>query len=441
MNSQLPKVLHKVGGKSMLAHVLSTSKKLGADKIIIVHGHGGELVQQALSDQDIEWVEQKERLGTGHAIQQAIPAFSMQEDENILVLYGDVPLVSAETLEKLLTTQTQNSLAVLTTKVNNPGGYGRIVRGVDGKVQKIVEEQEASKEIKEIDEINTGILSATSKSLTQWLKKIDNNNQQNEYYLTDCVGLAVSEGKNVAAVICPDYTEVMGVNNCVQLAQTEAIFQQRQRNELMLKGVTLRDPATTYIEGNLDIGSDIVIEPNVLLRGTVKIGDNVTIGINSVVIDTEIASGTTIYPNTHIENATIGHHCELGPYARIRPQTQLADHVKLGNFVEIKKSKIKSGSKVNHLSYIGDASIGKETNIGAGTICCNYDGVNKHKTIIGNRVFIGSDTQLVAPVTIEDGATIGAGSTITKNVPAEKLTLSRNKQTTIENWRRPAKKK
>lgn len=441
MRSKLPKVLHQVGGKSMLAHTITTAENLGAERIIVVYGHGGEAVQSAIQNEKIEWVEQKERLGTGHAVQQAIPFFSAQADENILILYGDVPLTREATLRTLLEQQAKDSMAILTTVLTKPHGYGRIIRNAQGNVEKIVEEKDANSEIRQIDEINTGILCASSTSLIKWLNSIDNNNQQKEYYLTDCVGLAVVDGKSVEAVICEDPTEVIGVNNRINLAEIENVFQQRQREHLMINGATLRDTSSVFIEGNIEIGNDIIIEPNVLLRGNVTIGDDVSIGMNCVITDSIIDSGTVIHSNSVIEDSKIGENCEIGPFARVRPKTVLANEVKLGNFVEVKKSNIASGSKVNHLSYIGDASIGENTNIGAGTICCNYDGANKHQTIIGSNVFIGSDTQLVAPVKIDDGATIGAGSTITKNVPAEKLTLSRSKQTTIDNWQRPIKQK
>lgn len=441
MRSHLPKVLHEIGGRSMLGHTIDTAKDLGAEKIIVVYGYGGKLVQQNIGDDQVEWVEQKEQLGTGHAVQQAMSKLDASQDEVTLILYGDVPLVRKETLQTLLAAQSGNALAVLTTVLPEPTGYGRIVRSSNNTIERIVEEKDADAETKQIREINTGIMCASSQNMLDWLGKIDNHNQQQEYYLTDCVELAVQAGTSVEAVICDDSTEVMGVNNRVQLAELETVYQGRKRNELMLQGATLRDPATVYIEGNVDIGNDIVIEANVLFRGQVSLEDNVKIGMNSVIINTQISADAVIHPNSHIEDASIGSSCEIGPFARVRPATKLASQVKLGNFVEVKKSNIGEGSKVNHLSYIGDASIGSKTNIGAGTICCNYDGANKHQTIIGNDVFIGSDVQLVAPVNVADGATIGAGSTVTRDAPANKLTLSRSKQTTVENWQRPTKKR
>lgn len=443
MRSHLPKVLHEIGGLSMLGHTIATAKALGAERIIVVYGHGGEQVKQEIQEDSVLWTQQKQQLGTGHAVQQAVPQLASEQGETVLILYADVPLVRTETLQALLTAQSSGSngsLAVLTTELADPTGYGRIVRNENNRVEKIVEEKDADAKTKKIREINTGILCAPSQNLIGWLNKIDNHNQQQEFYLTDCVELAVADSTEVTAVICDDPSEVMGVNNRVQLAELETAYQQRKRQELMLKGATLRDPAAVYVEGNVDVGNDIIIEANVLLRGQVTLEDNVKIGMNSVIIDTHIAANAVIHPNTHIEDAKIGSNCEIGPFARVRPATELENNVKLGNFVEVKKSSIAAGSKVNHLSYIGDASIGVNTNIGAGTICCNYDGANKHQTIIGDNVFIGSDTQLVAPVKIADGATIGAGSTITRDAPADQLTLSRCKQTSIENWQRPSKK-
>lgn len=440
MQSNIPKVLHNVGGQSMLKHSIDIANGLNAENIIVVYGHGGEQVKTAINEKKVSWVEQVEQLGTGHAVQQAIPELTKNPADLTLVLYADVPLVLVSTLKKLLSSLNDSDLAVLTTIIDQPGGYGRIVRKADDSIAKIVEEKDASTEIKNITEVNTGIICAHTKDLITWLSKLDNNNAQQEYYLTDCVELAFKDSKKVSAVVCEESSEVMGVNSRAQLSQIEKKYQARQRERLMNDGVTCKDPDSLFIEGNISAGKDITIEANVLLRGDVHIADNVTIEMNNIIIDTVIKEGVTIHPNSHIEHAEIGMNCEIGPYARIRPETVLSENVKIGNFVEIKKTKIEKGSKVNHLSYIGDAEVGSDTNIGAGTISCNYDGANKYKTIIGNNVFIGSDTQLVAPVKINDGATIGAGSTITKDVPADKLTLSRNKQITINNWQRPTKK-
>ena len=424
----------------MLAHTINTASELGADKTIVVYGHDGESVKQAINNDAIVWVEQTTQLGTGHAVQQVLPHFTNNQDENILVLYGDVPLVKAETLQALLAAQKSAAIAILSTQLEDPYGYGRIIRDNKGHVVKITEEKDADDITRNINEINTGILCASSQHLSRWLAEIKNDNKQNEYYLTDCVGLAVSENHKVEAIICNDSSEVMGVNSRIHLAEVEKIYQQRRRYELMSQGVTMQNPDSVYIEGQINVYPDIVIEPNVTLRGEVQLGENVKISSNCVLEDCTIAAGTTIHPNTVIEGAVIGENCEIGPFARVRPQAQLSNQVKVGNFVEVKKSTLASGAKVNHLSYIGDAHVGERTNIGAGTICCNYDGANKHKTIIGNDVFIGSDTQLVAPVSIEDGATIGAGSTITQDVPAGMLALSRSKQIMLENWQRPKKK-
>jgi bifunctional UDP-N-acetylglucosamine pyrophosphorylase/glucosamine-1-phosphate N-acetyltransferase len=439
MCSNLPKVLHEVGGVSMLGHSISTAEELGADKIVVVYGHGGEQVIKAIDNDSLAWVEQARQLGTGHAVQQAIPHFKNKGNETVLILYGDVPLVKADTLQSLLAAQKSAAMAILSTRLEDPFGYGRIIRDNEGIVLQITEEKDADEATRQINEINTGILCASSKHLSQWLSEIKNDNKQNEYYLTDCVELAVAQGHLVEAIVCEDATEVMGVNSRIHLAEVEQVYQSRLRQELMLQGVTLRNPESVYIEGHIETSKDIVIEPNVTLRGKIQLGENVVISTNCVLKDCSIAAGTTIYPNTVIEGAVIGEKCEIGPFARVRPDAQLSSKVKLGNFVEVKKSTLAMGAKVNHLSYIGDAEVGEKTNIGAGTICCNYDGANKHKTIIGNDVFIGSDTQLVAPVSVEDGATIGAGSTITKDVSAGKLALSRSKQVTVDNWQRPKK--
>ncbi len=439
MHSALPKVLHKLGGRPMLAHSIDTARQLSAAQIMVVHGYAGERVRASISDDDIVWLEQAEQLGTGHAVQQAVPELNKNSDSKTLILYADVPLVEAATLQQLL--DTAAACSVLTCELDNPSGYGRIVRNEQHQVMAIVEEKDADPHQRMIKEINTGIISADTKHLLTWLEQINNDNAQQEYYLTDCIAIAVEQDVAVEAVTCADAAEVSGINNRIQLAQAEAYYQQRERVSLMRRGVTLKDPATTYIDGVVEVAADSEIEPCVSLRGAVKLAKNVRIGMNSVIIDSTIAAGTIIHPNSHIENACIGANCEIGPFARIRAHTVLADQVKIGNFVETKKTSIGQASKINHLSYVGDAQVGTNTNIGAGTICCNYDGANKHQTIIGDNVFIGSDTQLVAPVSIQDGATIGAGSTITQDAPANKLTLSRSKQSTVDHWQRPKKNK
>ena len=439
MHSEVPKVLHKLGGRPMLAHCIDTARQLDAAQIMVIHGYAGERVRASINDDEIVWLEQAEQLGTGHAVQQAESQLNKNTDSKTLILYADVPLVQAATLHQLL--DSAAACCVLTCVLDNPSGYGRIVRNQQQQVMSIVEEKDADPHQRKIREINTGIISADTQHLLTWLKRLNNNNAQQEYYLTDCIAMAVEENVPVEAVMCAHAAEVSGINNRIQLAQAEAYYQQRERESLMRHGVTLKDPATTYIEGIVEVAADTEIEPSVSLRGAVKLAKNVRIGMNSVIIDSTIAAGTIIHPNSHIENASIGAHCEIGPFARIRAQTELADQVKIGNFVETKKTSIGQASKVNHLSYVGDAQIGAHSNIGAGTICCNYDGANKHQTIIGDNVFIGSDSQLVAPVSIHDGATIGAGSTITEDAPAHKLTLSRSKQATVDHWQRPKKNK
>ncbi len=437
MHSDLPKVLHPVAGKPMLAYVIDCATSLSPQKIHVVIGHGAEQVKQAINNNAIDWCLQNEQLGTGHAVQQAIP--NIEGEQDVLILYGDVPLLTADTLAELLQTLTTQDLVLLSANLNNPTGYGRIVRDTQNKVQRIIEQKDADPNTLAINEINTGILTTRCANLKKWLSKIDNNNVQQEYYLTDCIELAVSDKNKVEAIICDNSNEVLGINDKQQLAYVERLFQQRNAEQLMTKGVTLIDPLRIDVRGQLEVGKDVEIDINTVFIGSNRLGDRVKIGANAVVINSEIKSGTCIYPNCHIENTVVGENCEIGPFARIRPETLLDENVKVGNFVEIKKSNVKTGSKINHLSYIGDSDLGKDVNIGAGTITCNYDGANKHRTSIGDNVFVGSDTQFVAPVKIGDGATIGAGSTITKDAPENKLTLARNKQTTVDNWQRPKK--
>ena len=437
MHSDLPKVMHKVAGKPMLAHVIERAKSLSPQTINVVIGHGADQVKANIDEGPVNWCLQDEQLGTGHAVQQA--CLDLKDDQNVLVLYGDVPLLTLATLQKLIDKLTQYDLVLLSAKAIDPAGYGRIVRDAQNKVQRIVEQKDADSSTLNTNEINTGTLAARTNLLKQWLAQTNSNNTQQEYYLTDCVELAVNAQHRVEAIVCDNPSEVLGVNNKAQLAEAERIYQRRTAEQLMENGATLMDPNRIDIRGDLYIGKDIEIDVNTVFVGTSHLGDEVKIGANTIIINSSIEAGTHIHANCYIEDAIVGRNCELGPFARIRPQTKLDKNVKVGNFVEIKKSNIKSGSKINHLSYIGDAILGKDVNIGAGTITCNYDGANKHSTIIGDNVFVGSDTQFIAPITIGSGATIGAGSTITKDTPKEKLTLARSKQVTIENWQRPKK--
>lgn len=441
MHSTMPKVLHCVGGQPMLAHVLDTARLANAHKAVVVYGCGGEQVQNALSaKKDLQWVEQEQQLGTAHAVQQALP--KVNPKDLVIVLYGDSPLIRAETINRLVAAhQQQEQLTILTFIADDPAGYGRIVRDTSGEIQSIVEHKDANPEQLKITEVNSGVMLATANCFTAWIEQIESNNAQGEFYLTDCVQIARQRNIRVNAVVCDDANELLGVNDRVQLAQVEKTYQQRMRHQLLIEGVTLQDPDSVYINGTVSVGQDVVVGPGVEFNGTVHIGDYVNIESHCRITDAIIGKNTRIHSYTHIEKATIGDACELGPFARLRPETMLRDDVKIGNFAEIKKASIERGSKVNHLSYIGDCTMGAHVNIGAGTIVCNYDGANKHHTTIGDHVFIGSDTQLVAPVTIGEGATIGAGSTITKDAPAQKLSLSRAKQISIENWQRPRKGK
>ena len=438
MNSVLPKVLHPLAGRPILTHVIDTALKL-TPEIYIVYGHGGEQVKSQIQRSSLNWCRQDKQLGTGHALAQALPAIS--PSQIVLVLYGDVPLIRVDTLRQILATLNNHSLCLLSVVLKNPEGYGRVIRDDRGRVSRIVEDKDASAVQKAICEVNTGIIAARGVDLRRWQGQLRNDNAKREYYLTDCVELAVREGLSVDALICTDSQEVMGINDRLQLAACERAYQQRQAQNLMIAGATLYDPARIDIRGRVSIGKDISIDVNVVFEGEVTLGDEVKIGPNCTIKDSNIGSGTHIMANTVIEHADIGMGCRLGPFCRIRPETRLGNEVHLGNFVEVKKSVIDDTTKVNHLSYIGDSEIGKRVNVGAGTITCNYDGANKHVTSIGDDVFIGSDTQLIAPVRVDDGATIGAGSTITRNAPAHQLTLSRTDQVSIEGWQRPKKKK
>ncbi len=439
MQSARAKVIHQLAGKSMLQHVVDTSQALDPDQIIVVVGHQSSQVRQSMKDQGLSFVEQAEQKGTGHAVQQCLK--QLNEGNDVLVLYGDVPLISIPTIRNLLEAAKGSALNILSFLPENSQGYGRIVRAADGSVRAIVEEKDATADDKKIQESNSGILLIEGSKLRQLIGRLENNNVQKEYYLTDLVKLAVQDGLKVSAILCADAREVNGVNDQHQLAEVESRYRQIQASRLLKQGVKLYDPARIDVRGDLQVGSDVEIDINCIFEGTVKLGNKVRIGANCVIRDTTIAADSVVLPMTSIDQAVIGSQVSIGPFARIRPGTECADGSKIGNFVETKKTTIGAGSKVNHLSYIGDTLIGREVNIGAGTITCNYDGVNKHQTIIEDGVFIGSDTQLVAPVTIAEGSTIGAGSTITRDTPAQKLSLSRSRQITIDGWKRPESSK
>jgi len=441
MRSARPKVLHPLGGRPLLAHVLDTARALAPTRIFAVYGHGGQQVPDAFADQpDVTWVEQSEQLGTGHAVAQALP--TIPEGDTVLVLYGDVPLITAETLHRLLEAANGNGLALLTARLDDPSGYGRIVRDGQGRAVRIVEQKDASALERDISEVNTGILAAPAGPLRAWLERLDTDNAQGEYYLTDVIAMAVADRLPVATAH-PYYStgETLGVNDKAQLAKLERMFQHREAEALMGQGVTVMDPARIEVRGRVQAGRDVCLDVGVVLEGDVRLGDGVYVGPNCVLRDVVIGAGTQILPMSVLEAAECGTDCRIGPFARIRPGTRLAAAAHVGNFVEIKNSQVGEGSKVNHLSYVGDSELGRRVNIGAGTITCNYDGANKHRTVIGDDVFVGSDTQLVAPVTVGAGATIGAGSTVTKDAPAGELTLSRAKQLSLSGWKRPTKDK
>lgn len=438
MYSDLPKVLHKVAGKPMVKHVIDTAKQLSADQIHLIYGHGADLLKARLADEPVNWVFQAEQLGTGHAMQQAAPFF--KDDENILMLYGDAPLITKETLEKLIAAKPENGIALLTVKLDNPTGYGRIIRE-NGSVVAIVEQKDANPEQLKITEVNTGVMVSDGASFKKWLARLDNNNAQGEYYMTDVIGLANQDGFQVAAVTAEDIMEVEGANNRLQLNALERYYQRKQAKALLLAGVSLADPERFDLRGELVHGKDCEIDINVIIEGKVTLGNNVKIGAGAVLKNVTLHDNVEIKPYSVLEDSVIGEAADVGPFARLRPGAELAAKAHVGNFVEIKKAVIGEGSKVGHLTYIGDAEVGANVNVGAGVITCNYDGANKFKTIIGDDVFVGSDSQLVAPVTIEKGATIGAGSTITKNVAENELVITRVPQRHIQGWQRPTKKK
>ncbi len=439
MCSELPKILHKIANRPLLQHVYDMSSDLENNTIKIVIGHGAELVTEALSHLEADWIEQKQQLGTGHAVQQT--SDQIADSDTVLILYGDVPLLKLTTVKLLINNVNDRSLALLTVNLADPSGYGRIIRNDAGQVTKIIEEKDATPDQKKINEVNTGIMAVQGKQLKKWLSRLNNSNAQGEYYLTDVIEMAVADQINIVTSRPETEDEVLGVNNRMQLSYLERIYQQEQANSLMARGVTLRDLMRFDQRGTIEsLGQDIEIDINVILEGKNSIGSHVKIGANTNIKNSIIGDNVEILANCIIENATIGQGSKIGPFARLRPESVLANDVHIGNFVEIKKSSVASGSKINHLSYIGDTTVGSKVNIGAGTITCNYDGANKFRTVIEDGAFIGSDSQLIAPVRIGKNATIGAGSTITKDSPENQLTLSRAKQISLAGWQRPVKK-
>ncbi len=439
MKSTTTKVMHKLAGKALVEHVIDVALSLKPKSLAVVCGNGSEQVIPLLDNRNITAVMQHQQLGTGHAVMQAVSVF--EQAEQVLVLYGDVPLTQSATLEKLIQCGDSQSLRILTTELADPTGYGRIVRNTSGDVICITEQKDADEATLAISEVNSGIMALPAKWLIASLNKLSNDNSQGEYYLTDMVAMAVADGLAINTVCCQDNAEVAGVNTRQQLAELERHKQQLQAQKLMASGVTLLDPERVDIRGTLEVGTDIIIDVNVIFEGEVTLDDNVEIGANCIIKDSIIGQGTIILPNSMIDSSQVGANVNIGPFARLRLGTVLSDNSKIGNFVETKNANIGQGSKVNHLSYIGDTDMGSDVNIGAGTITCNYDGANKHRTKIGDNVFIGSDSQLIAPITVEDGATIGAGTTLRKDAPAEALTLTKTVQKTVVDWKRPVKKK
>ena len=437
MRSDLPKVLHPLAGRPLLAHVLDTAQALGPRRVVAVLGHGAEQVRGQFPEAAIDWVLQAEQLGTGHAVQQALPRLAA--DADVLILYGDVPLVRAATLRRLVAAA-REGVAILTTELQDAEGYGRIVRDQAGRVARIVEQKDASPPELAIREVNAGFFALPASRLSAWLAKIDNRNAQKEYYLTDLVGLAAASSVPIIAVKAEDPWEVAGVNSKQELAALERLVQRREAQRLLEIGVTLADPARIDVRGALECGRDVLIDVNCVFEGRVALGDGVRIGPNCVLRDVALAAGTQVHAFSHLEDAQVGERCRIGPFARLRPGTRLEQDVHVGNFVELKASRLGAGSKANHLTYIGDAELGERVNVGAGTITCNYDGVAKHRTVIEDDCFIGSDATLVAPVRIARGSYIGAGSTISKDTPAGQLTVARARQVSIPSWKPPRKK-
>ncbi|MDF1761347.1 MAG: bifunctional UDP-N-acetylglucosamine diphosphorylase/glucosamine-1-phosphate N-acetyltransferase GlmU [Coxiellaceae bacterium] len=438
MISDIPKVLHKLAGVAMLERVVRTAEKLNPNSIQVIHGNGGSKVREALDYLPVEWVKQEEQLGTGHAVMQALP--SIDQNDQVLVLYGDVPLISEETLSLLLNNTAKNALGLVVTELQDPTGLGRIIRNELGNIVAIVEHKDANEQQLLIREINTGILTTSAANLKRWLPMLENANAQGEYYLTDIVGLAVQDGVSVGGILARTTQEVQGVNDRWQMAQLEHYFQGEMAKKLTLSGVAVMDINRTYVRGDVDISQDVVLDVNVVMEGTVKLGKHTRIGPNVMLKDTIIGEGVIIGAHSVLDGVILEDDCEVGPFSRLRPGTILRRGAKVGNFVELKKTILGEGSKANHLAYLGDTEIGKDVNIGAGTITCNYDGVNKHRTVIEDDAFIGTNNSLVAPVTIGKGATTGAGSTITADVPEKALAVGRGRQKIIDGWQRPTKK-
>ncbi len=439
MKSDLPKVLQPLAGRPLLKHVIDAARLLDPSALYVVYGHGGDRVREALKHEQVSWALQAERMGTGHAVMQAMP--QIPDDHVVLVLYGDVPLIGQSTLAELLSLSGPRQVSLLTMVVDDPTGYGRVVRDSRGQVRKIVEQKDASSKELKIPECNTGVVAAPAKLLKKWLKALRNDNVQGEYYLTDVIAMAVAEKVPVNPLVARNLVEVLGVNDKAQLAEVEAAYRRRVAREIMIGGVTVADPTRLDVRGPFTYGTDVFLDVNVVLEGNVKLGNRVRVHPNCVIRDSQIGDDTEVFPNCVIDTAVIGANCNIGPFARFRPVATLGNSVHIGNFVEVKNSQMGNDSKANHLAYVGDAQVGERVNIGAGTIIANYDGANKHRTVIQNDVHTGSNSVLVAPITVREGATVGAGSTVVKEVPPGKLTVARARQVTIENWRRPAKTK